>query len=279
MNNIKHLVHTALDSERYSDTYKQAWRALFLQAEAICKTIPNRKLDASTLVDDWVAEHQDTIDHCNPADDQVAGDMSCMQAMRQQQTEFLDDIRDQYYQALVHANNRKFSFKQRQDYINIARRLKTLWHEENATVIKSIDFGTHEEYGNSANYQAVESLSDTEQYVSMQEYRESFNQEPECDPDDSLKVGDTFRRNRKKPRGSKGVLAGLYEDSLPEPTYQTPIGRRSMMRQLRTSDNPQDIEMLYALTKPTRRDESDDVWALKVAKRRNQRNRLISQLS
>jgi len=274
MNNIKSLVHTALDAERYSDAYKSAWRALFRQAEAICKAVPNRDLDPATLVDDWVAEHQDTIDHCNPADDQVAGDMSCMQAMRQQQTEFLADIRNQYITAVRQANNRKFSFKVRRDYLGIARRLRKLYDEENATNIRSAPFEVYEEFGDKSDF--VEPLSDTEQYVSMQEYRESFNQEPECDPDNSLRVGDTFRRNRGKPYGSVGVLAGLYENTLPEPPY---YNRKLVLRQLRTSDNPQDIEMLFAMTTPTRRDESDDEWAVKVARRRSQRTQLLNKLS
>jgi hypothetical protein len=272
--NIKHLVHTALDAERYSTEYKDAWRTLFQFAESICKTVPNRDLDPATLVDDWVAEHQDTIDHCNPADDQVAGDMSCMQAMRQQQTEFLADIRNQYITAIRQANNRKFSFKVRRDYLGIARRLRKLYDEENATNIRSVPFEVYEEFGDKSDF--VEPLSHTEQYVSIQEYRESFNQEPECDPDNSLRIGDTFRRNRGKPYGSVGVLAGLYENTLPEPPY---YNRKLQLRALRNSENPDDIRLLFSLTLPTRRDESDDEWATKVARRRNNMNKIISKLS
>lgn len=272
--NIKHLVHTALDSERYSPEYKHAWRSLFQFAESICKSVPNRDLDPATIVDDWVAEHQDTIDHCNPADDQVAGDMSCMQSLSRQQSEFLADIRSQYVTALRQANDRNFSFKARREFLAIARRLRKLYQEEDSTNIRSVPFDVYEEFGDKSDF--VEPLSHTEQYVSLQEYRQSFNQEPECDPDNSLRIGDTFRRNRGKPYGSVGVLAGLYENTLPEPAF---YNRKLVLRQLRTSDNPQDIEMLFALTVPTRRDESDDEWATKVARRRSQRNKIISKLS
>ena len=273
MNNIKHLVHTALDAERYSDAYKSAWRALFKQAEALCKLVPNRDLDPATLVDDWVAEYQDTISHCNPDDDAVTGDMSCMQALSKQQQDFLADIRRQYMNAIAQSRNPKHSHKVQREFRAIAKRLRKLHTEENATNIRSIPFEVYEEFGDKSDF--VEPLSDTEQYISLQEYRESFNQEPECDPDNSLRIGDTFRRNRGKPYGSVGVLGGLYENTLPEPPY---YNRKLVLRQLRTSDNSQDIEMLFAMTTPTRRDESDDEWAVKVARRRSQRNTLISKL-
>jgi gas vesicle protein len=274
MNNIKSLVHTALDAERYSDAYKSAWRALFKQAEALCKLVPNRDLDPATLVDDWVAEYQDTIDHCNPADDQVAGDMSCMQAISKQQQDFLADIRKQYMEAIAQSRNPKHSHKLQREFREIAKRLRKLHTEESNTNIRSIPFEIYEEFGDKSDF--VESMSDTEQYVSLQEYRETFNQEPECDPDNSLRVGDTYRRNRGKPYGSVGVLAGLYENTLPEPPY---YNRKLQLRALRNSENPDDIRLLFSLTLPTRRDESDDEWATKVARRRNNMNKLISKLS
>lgn len=273
--NIKQLINTALDSERYSPEYKSAWRQLFQHATRIAKSVSNRDLDPVTIVDNWLADHQLYLNHCDPSDDLVAGDMSCMQAMRKQQHAFLADIREQYIIALRSADNRDYGIKRRQEFLNIAKRLRKLYDEENATNIKSVPFEIYEELGESAEFE--EPITDTQAYINRQEYRESFNQEPECDPDDSHYVGDTTRLNRKKPRGNIGLLNGLYQQSHPEPSYQTQEGRKSMLRQLRESDNPQDIEMLFALTTPTRGNQTDEQWTINVNKRRKLRTTLISQ--
>ena len=276
--NIQSLVHTALNAERYSPEYKSAWRSLFKLAESTCKLVTNRDLDPSILVDDWVAQYDDTINHCNPDDDAVTGDMSCMQSMREQQRAFLNDIRIQYITNLRKSNDRSYTIKVRREYLNIAKRLRKLWSEENNTNIQSVPFEVYEEMPDSAVFNTVDDISDTERYVNRQESRLTFYQEPECDPDDSHYVADTTRRNRNKPRGNIGLLNGLYEMTDPEPSYQTPEMRRCMYRQLRSSDNPQDIEMLYALTVPTRRNETDDEWAMKITKRRKVRDAYISKL-
>tara|TARA_Y100000361_G_scaffold59499_2_gene52086 strand:- start:233 stop:1072 length:840 start_codon:yes stop_codon:yes gene_type:complete len=279
MNTIQTLVHNALNAERYSAEYKQAWRSLFKLAESTCKLVSNRNLDPATLVDDWVAQYDDTISHCNPDDDAVTGDMSCMQALSKQQQDFLADVRKQYMEAIAQSRNPKHSHKIQREFREIAKRLRKLHTEESNTNIRSVPFEIYEEMPDSAVYEEVENIDDTERYVNRQESRLTFYQEPECDPDDSHYVVDTTRCNRGKPRGNIGLLNGLYEMTDPEPTYQTPEMRRCMFRQLRSSDNPQDIEMLYALTGPTRRNETDDEWSIKITKRRKLRDAHISRLS
>lgn len=279
MNTIQTLVHNALDAERYSDAYKSAWRALFKQAEAICKLVPNRDLDPATLVDDWVAEYQDTIPHCNPDDDAVTGDMSCMQALSKQQQDFLADVRRQYMNAIAESRNPKHSHKIQREFRAIAKRLRKLHTEESNTNIRSVPFEVYEEMPDSVVYDEVEDIDDTERYVNRQESRLSFYQEPECDPDDSHYVGDTVRYNRGRPRGNIGLLNGLYEMTDPEPAYQTPQGRRTMLRGLARSENTDDIRMLYCLTSKPRRNETDEEWAIKVSKRRKMRDAHIARLS
>ncbi|OUU25249.1 MAG: hypothetical protein CBB97_10175 [Candidatus Endolissoclinum sp. TMED37] len=277
--NIQSLVHTALNAERYSPEYKSAWRSLFKLAESTCKLVTNRDLDPSILVDDWVAQYDDTINHCNPDDDAVTGDMSCMQSMREQQRAFLNDIRIQYITNLRKSNDRSYTIKVRREYLNIAKRLRKLWNEENNTNIQSVPFEVYEEMPDSAVFETVDDISDTERYVNRQESRLTFYQESECDPDDSHYVADTTRRNRNKPRGNIGLLNGLYEMTDPEPSYQTPEMRRCMLRSLSASDNPDDIRMLYSLTQPTRRNETDEQWSIKTTKRRKLRDAHISRLS
>ena len=225
----------------------QAWRSLFKLAESTCKLVTNRDLDPSTLVDDWVAQYDNTINHCNPDDDATTGDMSCMQAMREQQRSFLNDVRAQYITNLRKSNDRSYTVKVRREYLNISKRLRKLWNEENNTNIQSVPFEVYEEMPDSAVFDTVDDISDTERYVNLQESRLAFYQEPECDPDDSHYVSDTTRRNRGKPRGNIGLLNGLYEMTDPEPTYQTPEMRRCMFRQLRSSTTHK-ISRCYTLS-------------------------------
>lgn len=97
----------------------------------------------------------------------------------------------------------------------------------------------------------------------MKEYRESIHQEPEIDCNDekhfgSLPVHDLdgcitytskMKSNRQsRTRGAEGVLNGLYNNSYAEPTWQRKDQRKSMLKQLKSSDNPDDIMMLFSLT-------------------------------
>lgn len=279
MNTIQTLVHNALNAERYSAEYKSAWRQLFKLAESTCKLVSNRDLDPATLVDDWVAQYDDTISHCNPDDDAVAGDMSCMQALSKQQQEFLADVRKQYMNAIAESRNPKHSHKIQREFREIAKRLRKLHTEESNTNIRSVPFEIYEEMPDSAVYDEVEDIDDTERYVYRQEARLTFYQEPECDPDDSHYVADTTRLNRGRPRGNIGLLNGLYEQTDPEPAYKTPQQRRCMLRGLAQSENADDIRLLYALTLKPRRNETDEEWAVKVAKRRKMRDAHIARLS
>jgi hypothetical protein len=280
--NIQTLINNTLALEPYTPEFKAGWRKIFIYAthEAKSRGLNHRDQDiVKSIVDDLVFTYEVYIKHADPMDDAHAGDMSCMQSLRNQQKEFLDSVRDSYISALRQANNRKLSFKQRKDYINMARRLQSLWNEENNTNISSVPFESFELFGNDADFVSDEQLSDAELHIVRKEYRDSIHQEPECDPDDSHYVGDTTRLNRGKPRGNIGLLNGLYEQTDPEPTYQTAQGRRCMLRQLKNSDNPDDVRMFFSLTQPTRRNESDEQWLTTITKRREVMNKLISSLS
>ena len=266
---IQQLITETLSHEKYSDEYKAGWRQLFLLAKQHIRNNYRkapRDIDPVQIVDQWLAYNEIYTNHCDANDDLVAGDMSCMQALSQQQQAFLKDVHDQYVTALRNADNRDFSIKRRHEFLNIAKRLRKLYQEESATNIRSVPFETYEELGDSAEF--IEPLSQTEQHANRQEYRESFNQEPECDPDDSHYVADTTRRNLGKPRGNIGLLNGLYQQTDPEPTYRTLDQRKTMLRTLRLSHNEDDIRMFFSLTQPTRRNETDQQWAIKVNRRR-----------
>ena len=279
ISNIPELVRTATSAERYSEEYKAAWRELFVTAEAVAKTIPNRDIDASTLVDDWVAEHEVPTNHCNPDDDAQCGDMSCMQALALQQREYLNDIKGHYYTALRQWANPNLSDKLRKKCRDRVNRLRNLWEQENNTNIRQVEHDAYEALGSSANFDTVELPTETERTVRRREYSISFSQEPECDPDDSRYVRDTERRNRGRPRGAVGVLAGIYENTDPEPSYRSPERKRLLIKTYLNSDNAQDIELAYSMTPMRRKDhETDEEWSVRLAKRRRNRDALISKL-
>lgn len=288
--NIHKLINDTLSAEKYTDAYKAGWLRIFQHAKTIARS---RGLDhkcdiiIKSIVDDLVFEHEIYIHHCDPSDDATCGDKSCMQALREQQHEFINEIRDQYITALRNARNTKFSLKQRKEFLNISRRLKKLWHEENNTNISSVPYEIYEEMPDSVVPEYVDDITETERYVNRSESRLDYLQEPECDPDDSHYIerdskgkAIMFRRSysygKRRPRGNIGLLNGLYELE-PEPTYRTPDQRRVLLNQLRSSNNEDDIRMLFAMTAPTRRDESDEQWTIKIAKRRKLRTNLIKR--
>ena len=285
--NIKKLINHTLSCEPYSQEYKQGWRSIFIYATDLAKSRGLDYRDAliiKSIVDDLVFSNEVYIKHADPMDDAHAGDCSCMQALREQQKEYLDEIRDDYISALRQANNRTLTFKHRKGYLIIARRLRNLWREENNTNLSSVPVEDLEQFGSDANFipqvGSVEDLSDTEQLIIRREYRDSIHQEPECDPNDSHYVGDTTRRNVGKPYGNIGLLNGLYEQTSPEPSYMTAQNRRCMIRQLQSSDNPDDIRMLYALIPLSKRpSESKKDYGIRLRKRREVMNSRIDKLS
>jgi hypothetical protein len=195
------------------------------------------------IVDAWVLEHELYTDHTNPNDDAQCGDMSCLQALSRQQDQYIADLY-RLWQKLLHDDS--------VPHHAVERAYKML-KQELATSISSVNYETYEQLHESAMPDPVDSVDETEEFVRLKDYHKSFKQDPECDPDDSLYVGDTTRLNRGKPRGSKGVLNGLYEDSLPEPSYRPKDKRITLIKTMLSSNNADDIRLAYSMTTPKRR--------------------------
>ena len=279
ISDIPSIVRSATSAERYTQDYRDAWRSLFVLATDVAKTIPNRDIDPVTLVDDWVAEHEIPTSHCNPDDDAQCGDMSCLQSLALQQREYLNDIKTHYYTALRQWANPNLSDKLRKKCRARVDRLRTLWDQENNTNLRQVSYDSHEALGSSANFDTVELPTETERTVRRREYATTFKQEPECDPDDARNIRDTQRTNRGRPRGSIGVLAGVYDNTDPEPSYRSPERKRLLIKTYLASDNAQDIELAYSMTPMRRKDhESDADWSVRRTKRRRNRDVLISKL-
>ena len=280
ISDIPSIVRSATSAERYSQEYRDAWRSLFVLATSVAKTIPNRDIDPVTLVDDWVAEHEIPTNHCHPDDDATCGDVSCLQALAIQQREYLNDLKTHYYKALRQWSNPHLSDALRKKCRARVDRLRKLWEQENNTNIRQVSYDSHEALGSGAHFDTVEQPTETERAVRRREYATDFVQEPECDPDDAHTVRDTKRYNRGRPRGSVGVLAGLYENTDPEPTYRAPDRRRLILKTYLSSDNALDIELAYSMIPMRRKEhESDADWAVRLSKRRRNRDALISKLN
>lgn len=272
---IPQLVNHTLSSERYSDDWNDGWRQLFIRAKAESRKIAQRTrnsvfqrdIEPDMIVDSWVLDHQLYTDHSNPSDDSQCDDVSCMQALSRQQDQYIVDLYRLWYK-LLHDDSVPDDA--------VKRAHKMLWNEIN-TSISSVNYESYEQLHESAIPSPVEHLDDTEEFVRLKDYHKTFNQEPECDPDDSLYVGDTMRSSRGKPRGSKGVLNGLYEDSLPEPTYRTKDKRITLIKALLSSDNASDIRLAYSMTIPRRKpQDTDDQHRDRVMKRRRECEKLIA---
>lgn len=278
ISDIPSIVRSATSAERYTQDYRDAWRSLFVLAASVAKTIPNRDIDPVTLVDDWVAEHEIPTNHCDPDDDATCGDMSCLQALALQQREYLKDIKTHYYTALRQWANPNLSDKLRKKCRARVDRLRALWEQENNTNIRQVTYDSHEALGSAANFDTVELPTETERTVRRREYATTFTQEPECDPDDARNVRDTQRTNRGRPRGSVGVLAGLYENTDPEPSYRPPERKRLLIKTYLASDNAMDVELAYSMIPLRRKEhESDADWSIRLAKRRRNRDALIAK--
>ena len=263
------LVRLACSVERYTQEFKDAWRTLFQRAERESElfAIDNpRDLDPATIVDNWVAAFEVPTPHAHPDDDAQCGDIGCIPALQRQHEAFLLDIEAEYIKALRSRN------------IPAARRLRKLWLHESRVFLKKVDWETYETFGDGSRFDETDTPDETERYIRRQEYVTTFPQEPECDPDDAKYVGETTRMNRGRPRGSGGVLNGLYEDTLPEPSYRSPERRTSLLKALRSSDNELDVRMAFAM-QPARRKpyHSDEQWARAMAGRRANMQRMINR--
>lgn len=263
------LVRLACSVERYTQEFKDAWRTLFQRAKEQSKLwgkYAPRDLDPATLVDDWVAAYEVPTPHAHPDDDAQCGDLGCIAALQRQHEAFLLDIEAEYIRALRTRN------------IPAARRLRKLWLHESKVCLKSVDYHTYETFGDGSRFDETDTPDETERYIRRQEYAVSFPQEPECDPDDAKYVDDTLRMNRGRPRGSGGVLSGLYEDTLPEPSYRSPDRKRSLRNALLESDNELDVRLAFAM-QPARRKpyHTDEQWEKALATRNANMRRILNR--
>lgn len=248
--------HSKSNTWVQADPHKDAWREVYRIATHMANQVNatgNRNLEASDIMDIYLSDPQLlNTQHSSPQDDHLCGDESCMQAMARQQKEFCQEILRELIQC---------------DDATIRERLWNLYDEE-IKGLRSVDYQVLEDFGSTDDFIEHQVNSDSDNYADSKEYRQAFNQEPECDADDSNRVGDTYRRNGwqgvrihsingklqygKKPRGSQGVLGGLYENTLPEPSYTDQKyyrkSRFNLMHQEARDGNVEDAKIIcYSL--------------------------------
>lgn len=233
---------------KYSAQWKDKWSQIYTIANQCAKFYQkylNRPLiDASDILDSVLCDMKLTTDHCNPADDQVANDMSCMQSLNKQKLEFMEDILAE----IVKATDPK-----------VIERLWALYDEEVRTVLRSVDYELYSEFGDATEFFEHKNVSDHDRAVMYDEYRNDLKLVTGIDPDDNRIVGtppqadefgfvsydkklkaDCFDRKR----GAYGVLNGLYQNSYPEPEWtanRTAYYRTCKIRN--TRDKSIDVEI------------------------------------
>jgi len=227
----------------------------------------------SILVDQWMAEYNNHYQsHSNPQDDRQAGDISCVQAMEQAAKEdAIEAIKQVFSDDTTNAKTKSALRDRLRDQIagsspRLAEFLKHAsdqWLADNAYEIvkKTIRYTNcditahlshdHTNERHNLYYSEYDSLESADQSAITQEYAESFYQDSECDPDDARYLGtpprsdeweDKMRSNQiDRKRGSGGVLNGLYQNTLAEPSYYTKESRNRLRMTYLDSDNVCDI--------------------------------------
>jgi hypothetical protein len=148
-----------------------------------------------------------------------------------------------------------------------------LLKDEVNTSISSVSYETYESLHDSAKFDNVEYIDDTQKHINRVEYHKTFKQDPECDPDDSHYVGDTTRRNNRKPRGNIGLLNGVYQQTDAEPSYRPAVDRKKMLLRMMKSDNPVEIRLAYSCSPLHKRDyETRSDYRERVEKRNRKRD-------
>lgn len=264
---IKDTITQIHSTERYTDANKSAWRNLFQLAKVRASQLKlqtkfnkyrqspvvprdnNDDLLVRQIVDNWMAyDNTANITHSHPDDAQVADDQSCMQAMVNQQKQFLQDI----LELLIKVTD------------TTARdRLWHLYDQEVNTNLSATDYAAYAEFGDASEFYEFRDQSHHDRHVAQQEYRDNPKLATGPDPDDNRYTGTVPKRDMDghitfdakmssdyvdNLRGTQGVLSGLYTNSYPEPTYYTKDQKRRLRSTLLDSNNPDDIKLATYMT-------------------------------
>jgi hypothetical protein len=277
---VTEAIRIIYNTEKYTDENKSGWRQLF----QLAKTEANRRRQRSkiakntyvrdadeivvqTIVDEWLAHSNEGFQsHSNPSDNQLADDMSCTQALEKQAREHaIELIKEVFTSGDHHLRERTRTWLSR-EAIGVNPRLSSYlkmaadeWLAENASEIipKLIKYSQCDITSYSAHattnershlrFDEYEDLDSADQQAIQDEYRETFYQEPDCDPDDQRFIGTPpkndswdakFRSNYvDRKRGSGGTLGGLYQNTLPEPSYYSKERRNRIRMSYLDSDS------------------------------------------
>ena len=202
-----------------------------------------------TIVDEWLAYSNDGYQsHSNPSDNQLADDMSCTQALEKQARDNAAELVEAVFKSNDHHARERTRTWLVQQSVGVNPRLSSYlkmaadeWLADNAYEIipKLIKYSQCDITSHSANattnqrthlrFDEYEDLDAADQQAIQDEYNETFYQDAECDPDDQRFIGtppknDTWEAKVRsnyvdRKRGSGGTLGGLYQNTLPEPTY------------------------------------------------------------
>lgn len=277
---IESLILWTLDQPKYSDERKAGWRDLFTLAKREAKHINRnsskniftREIDETQILDHWLAYAKLYLDHCNPSDDICCGDMSCVQALKQQQDEYIIDLRNSLHMTTRQIKALQFSKKAKQK----ERKLEVLHAREKAirkqledelkTTVTRVEFHSYEEWSSRTDsdfdYDDPEFMED---HAHALDSTLTIHQEQPEDPNNfwmkdndskHLAISRTLgsRHNPNNPkfkyRGNRGPLGGIYSTTNPEKPYSSWQNKHRILKLLRRSDNECDIRLFFAMTAP-----------------------------
>ena len=272
---IKLIINRIHNTERYSESNREAWADLFREAKAVanqlktstkyaCTTTKNNDITyrkrhfvprdndeimVRQIVDNWMAyDNTAYIQHSHPNDNNVADDKSCMRSLVEQKREFCNDI----LREIIQTNCPK-----------TRTRLWNLYDDEIRTELSSADFAVYSEFQDATQFCTHQEQTDNDKCINHNMYKESIHQDTECDPDDERYIGTPPRRDMDghitydskmqsnfvdRGRGAEGVLNGLYTNSYPEPTFRTKDQKRLLRSTLLASDNIDDVKLATYMT-------------------------------
>ena len=224
---------------------KDLWTIVFQAAEQVAQQIPNRTMDAIDIIDQWYLELENdaAVSHDFRAHDLVTGFRTISQELR--------ELEEQNNRLAYQLWEREF----RKWWDNGKTGIKPILPRKvHYTVVNERD---HDTFGAGAWSEAQDEVESLEM---LRERLADIRQDSADDPENPYEDEQGRRRvafNRSlfdrhdpknpklKYRGQKGVFAGIYETTEPEPYSgrSGPEGRMQLMRALLRSDNVIDIQM------------------------------------
>jgi hypothetical protein len=240
------------------------WASVFHHAEQIAHQFQNRDFEAADIVNHWYLDLESPASQTRDArrDDKLCSFRTINQELKDLEVQ---ENRDNY--ATWERLYRKWWFNGKQGT------KPKMPPKVRYAIVTTEDYDTFGSGAWSEVEDDVDALErERENYLG---FFQTPNEDPENPMEDNfgckrLAVRHTAHGVKYMYRGSKGVLNGVYSNTLPEPNYRTSEQRRTLLRTLLRSDNLIDVQLGFSKLrmKPKGKNESKEAYDTRLAKRR-----------